>query len=187
MKLSFIKLSIFLSTLVLWPGMSVGDVINIGTFSGNDNDATYVSSLVGDYNTANNTQLPQPLTLLGKWEVDEGVWNDDENPGFTGSFFEGGQTGTWFTPNDWETSDPLYYSFKAANDFALYYANGETSGNWEIDWTAGNGGQIPELSHISFWTAKADSTNPVPEPGTLALVGLGLATIAGYRRKRHAG
>jgi hypothetical protein len=26
----------------------------------------------------------------------------------------------------------------------------------------------------------------VPEPGTLALVGLGLATIAGYRRKRRS-
>jgi hypothetical protein len=200
MKPFFMKTSLILCTLFLWAGMSMADVIHIGTFTGNDNPEQYdVSSLVIDYNTANSTQLPQPLTLLGKWnvnknlweEVDLAFWGENEDPGFEGSFFSGGISGIWSAPDDWVATDPLYYSLKAATQFALYYANGATSGDWEIDWTVGknpNKPNYPDLSHISFWTADGSNAppNPVPEPGTLALVGLGLATLAGYRRKRHS-
>ncbi len=194
MKPLYTKISIILCTLFLWAGMSVADVIHIGTFSGNDNDANHVSSLVNYYHEP-NTDLPVQLTLLGKWESEDGKWESWDNtkgPKFYGSFLTGGTrdesgiiSGNWDAGEDWSASDPIYYSFKASNDFALYYANGETSGNWTIDWTAGNSGKSPDLSHISFWTAEGN-TNPVPEPGTLALVGLGLAGIAGYRRKRHS-
>ena len=187
------KILICSCTIFLWAGMCMADVIHIGTFDGNDNFTSYVESLVEDYNLTNDTQLPLPLTLLGKWEIDEdtgyGAWEDGKDPEFTGSFFEGGISGTWSAPQNW--ANPLYYSFKAATEFALYYANGETSGTWTIDWEVGNPRKpnTPDLSHIAFWTAKGtppvDPPNPVPEPGTLALVGLGLASIAGYRRKRH--
>ncbi len=152
-------------------------------------------------NPKNEYDLPTELTLLGKWEVDDQVWVDENDvrlnegvPGFYGSFLNSNDknddtdfiSGTWSAPTGWLASDPIYYSLKAGTHFALYYANGDTSGNWEIDWTKGRNGSIPELSHISFWTVKSTPTDPVPEPGTLALVGLGLATIAGYRRKRHS-
>ncbi|MBA3590458.1 PEP-CTERM sorting domain-containing protein [Methylibium sp.] len=42
-----------------------------------------------------------------------------------------------------------------------------------------NGGAI---SHVSIWGREADST--VPEPGTLALVGLALGAVGVLRRKR---
>jgi hypothetical protein len=194
MKSFFMKTALIMSTLFLWAGMSVASI-----FVGDSNDlindfeipwneaqnATEdnVNKIVNFYNSTHDP-LPANLTLLGKWEVSENRW-ENSDPEFTGTFIGGGTSGTWSAPVGWLATDPIYYSLKAATQFALYYANGATSGDWEIDWTTpGQGNATPGLSHISFWTA--DPPNPVPEPGTLALVGLGLATLAGYRRKRHS-
>ncbi len=194
MKPFFSKTFLLLCALLLWAGTSMASPLFVGdtsSLTGNLNHQdtqTNVNTLVDFYNFDNDPDLPENLTLLGKWDVGKG-WSDDTTPGFgfTGSFTDGGKAGDWFASTGWLASDPIYYSLKAADHFALYYASGETSGKWEIDFT-NPGGKIPDLSHISFWTAKTDHPpNPVPEPGTLALVGLGLATIAGYRRKRHAG
>lgn len=215
MKSLLLKMTVTFGCLILWAGVAnaapifVGDTNDLTTATDqykqvNNDKEDNVNALVDLYNSGNDPDLPSELTLLGKWEVDEKRWVDvDENRWsddfrFSGTFSTGGVkneetgiiSGTWSAPTDaptgWLASDPIYYSLKAADHFALYYANGDTSGTWEIDWTTGNNDKIPELSHISFWTAKSNSTNQVPEPGTLALVGLGLATIAGYRRKRHS-
>jgi hypothetical protein len=196
------KTLLVICTLFVWTGMGMADTIRvtlgsaddpIGYFSGNDRPDD-VKKLVTEYNILKDPDLPTPLTLFGKWEYNDktltGKWETD-NPGFSISVDDTNSSGTWSFDGSWDTTNALYYSLKAGNEFALYYVGVLTTGNstigWEVDWTQGKSSNFTELSHISFWTAKADSTNPVPEPGTLALVGLGLATIAGYRRKRHAG
>ncbi len=189
MKPLFLKIFIYFCTLFLLAGVStaspifVGDSSSLTGQSSHQDTSDNVNILVDFYNATKDPDLPGNLTLLGKWDVGSG-WDEGTNPGFTGSFIDGSTSGDWFANEGWLASDPIYYSLKASTHFALYYANGETSGNWEINFT-NNGGKTPDLSHISFWTAESNTTNQVPEPGTLALVGLGLATIAGYRRKRH--
>lgn len=191
MKPYFIKISIVLCTLFLWTGMSMATPT--GIFVGNSYDLTVkksfqdtednVNDLVGIYND-NSPDLPDDLTILGKWEVDKNSWDGDSLAGFTVSFGseteESNKFGTWSA-----NQTPFYYSLKAGHTnngggFELWYADGFLEGIWDTSGLADK-----NLSHISFWTAEGN-TNPVPEPGTLALVGLGLAGIAGYRRKRHS-
>ncbi|EMS80580.1 putative PEP-CTERM-like protein [Desulfotignum phosphitoxidans DSM 13687] len=194
MKPLFLKISMILCTLFLWTGMSMAT--STGIFVGDSNDLTSgfqpqldsftnVNALVDLYNDNTDTDLPEDLTLLGKWEGgDWSVWNDDSISEFTGSFT--GADGVWSVSDDWDKADPLYYSLKAGGKgksgggFELWYADGFLDGVWDT-----SGLDNKDLSHISFWTAKGN-TNPVPEPATLALVGLGLAGIAGYQRKRRS-
>jgi hypothetical protein len=201
MKPFFMKTSLILCTLFLWTGISVADTLsfkvgdsrNILNMSQPQQDnEDNVNAVVAWYNSnENNDDLPINLTSLGKYELSEnggGKWEWDIDPGFTGSFIDGGEpkTGDWFA-NGWNSTYPLYYSLKAGSTqsgggFELWYTNGLLEGGWNTSGLDNKG-----LSHISFWTAEGTiPTNPVPEPGTLALVGLGLATLAGYRRKRHS-
>jgi hypothetical protein len=148
-----------------------------------------VNVLVDLYNDEKDPDLPAPLTLLGKWEVDEDSWEGDYiDFTLTFNFDNEGEakSGTWLA-NSWEVTDPLFYSIKAGSDngnsgggFALWYTNGLLEGTWNTSGLDNKG-----LSHISFWST-VDDTNPVPEPGTMALLGIGLITIVGYSRKRYS-
>lgn len=139
-----------------------------------------VNWLVNEYNANTDPDLPYPLVLLGKWEVDESDW-EGANPGFTGDFL--GNSGDWAAPSGW--TSPIYYSIKAGNQnsnppggFELYYADGDLSASWS---TVGLGEH--NLSHISFWTAESAPT-PAPEPATMLLFGTGLFALAVARLKR---
>jgi hypothetical protein len=199
MKPFFMKTSLILCTLFLWAGMSVadtlsfkvGDTTNIPDMSQPHQDTEdNVNAVVNWYNIENPADLlPINLTSLGKYNLSQGGGQWDNDPGFTGSFLNGGEIkeGTW-SADGWDSTYPLYYSLKAGSTqsgggFELWYTNGLLEGIWNTSGLNNKG-----LSHITFWTADGtiDPPNPVPEPGTLALVGLGLATLAGYRRKRHS-
>jgi hypothetical protein len=204
MKSFYLKAGAIFLVLALWSGVSmaspifVGDSYDLPDSADQSQQDTQdnVNVLMNFYNDEKDPDLPAPLTLLGKWEWDDNdankrKWDKSIDPGFTGSFMTaGGISGDWAVSDSWNPTTPLYYSIKAGSDngnsgggFALWYANGLLEGTWNTSGLNNHG-----LSHISFWTA--DGTvpphNPVPEPGTMALLGIGLITIAGYSRKRYS-
>ncbi|PKN70186.1 MAG: hypothetical protein CVU54_07260 [Deltaproteobacteria bacterium HGW-Deltaproteobacteria-12] len=95
------------------------------------------------------------------------------------------KSGTWATFQSPETSSGAalvdYYVVKGANEFALYRVNIPAAfGTWNVEnLRTPNGKNNPEISHFSGY----DPPQPVPEPATMLLFGLGLVGLAGIRRK----
>lgn len=151
------------------------------TFQPQQDSQINVNWLVDTYNTNNEPDLPSPLLLWAKWEVDEGDWESVER-GFGDTLSFSGNSGTWSAPSGW-TTQPIYYSVKAGGrgrsggGFELYYAEGATSGSWNTF-----GLSNANLSHISFWTT--NDSSPVPEPATMLLLGAGLAGFAGVKLRK---
>lgn len=102
-----------------------------------------------------------------------------------------GSSGTW-------ASDPVsntieFYTVKAGDYFALYYlATPDSTGSWSTFdiWSIGgpgtgghprNGGGGLEVSHFIGYNP---SSTPVPEPGTVILLGAGLVGLGLYGRRR---
>lgn len=68
------------------------------------------------------------------------------------------------------STDPdIYWSAYLLEDGQLYHT-------WEYD-------GIKELSHATLY-GSGDPSNPVPEPATMLLFGIGLVGLAGYSRRR---
>lgn len=105
------------------------------------------------------------------------------------SFAQTDSTGTWsFDASAWSTYTDLAIGFKFGTGnhpdewFVFSVADLISSGDWTFFNVGGTGGG---LSHLELYAS--GSRNSVPEPGTLGLLGLGLAGIAaGIRRRRKA-
>jgi hypothetical protein len=77
---------------------------------------------------------------------------------------------------------------KAGTPGAFYYFDDavidtSNNGTFRIVWTVGNNGANPGLSGLSLFVG---SPQAVPEPGTLALLGVGLAGLGALSRRRRA-
>jgi MYXO-CTERM domain-containing protein len=180
-------------------GIAVGDT----TYEGANADDCY-GVVAGNINSAADIN---GLSL--SWGTDWILLGTDNVPPVGG---EAGNTGTYLglsmivtadvgTSGDWLLSAtdtngatdlnlPATMDFavalKAGNEYALWFfddvtVNAVNDGAWEIVFL-NNGGQVPDLSHLTLFV-RDGTTVTMPEPGGLALLGLGALAAWSLRRR----
>ena len=127
--------------------------------------------------------------------------SDDDPSLYSFSNFDQGNSLTDSQSGSWALNDTSigidFVTVKAANSFVVLAVNGATSGIYSTEGILNNGGQQPDVSHISFWTKDGNSGvggdtdmngdgEEVPEPGTIALLALGLIGVSAFRSKHKA-
>lgn len=119
-----------------------------------------------------------------------------------------GTTGTWtltgvdangVLPLNLPTRLDFVAALKGSNAYALYFFddvvfNGANGGTWAMKITTGKKNSIADLSHLSLYIRQGDGDvclpggcgeNEIPEPGMLALLGLGFLSLTLSRRKKQ--
>jgi hypothetical protein len=157
-----------------WTGYYLGTVT--GVTSGNEEFENLVNYYLGTTSSI--------ITEI--YKVDRG--QEEEGYPLVVNYEAGNQSGTWSLSVQGQGLG--FYGVKSANELAIYYVYpADTSGIWttahlltpNANEENQNEENQPEISHLS---AASVTSTPVPEPGTVLLLGAGLLGLALYGRKR---
>lgn len=175
-------------------------LVYIGTYAGNDN-------VSGNNNGQNNDISDEIFAFNGDTTVEQLAKIDVCNPTTDQGCLPNGQKPTDGAVNasaftlvnsgaagsvDFDLTGTgyglEYVVLKASNSFALFYWDMDPlvgSFLWQIaGFITNNGGQVPDLSHITFYGGEAVSD--VPLPAAIWLMGAGLAGLGFSSRGKKA-
>jgi hypothetical protein len=139
----------------------------VGNLTGNPANDLFLNGAGSDYQFASKSDDSNPYNLTygnGTWSFDSSFWDDYSDAALGFKF------GTGNTPDEW-----FVFSLQdlvSSGEWAFFYGTDNAN-------TTGGG-----LSHMNLY-GKEGSVS-VPEPGTIALLGLGLVGLTLTRRKKNA-